>query len=108
LTAGLHRAHSCVRALTYASDAPQGPMYGFLNAYAAAALAYLRRADEATVAACLSDEAPRAVAVDARGLAWRDQLFGPAELALLRRSVGPFGSCSFDEPVADLTALGCL
>jgi len=85
LTAGLHRAHSCVRALTYANDAPQGPMYGFLNAYAAAALAYLRRADEATVAACVADEARGAVAVDARGLAWRDHLFGPAELALLRR-----------------------
>lgn len=40
LTAGLHHALCATRALTYEPAGPIGPMHGFVNAYAAAGLAF--------------------------------------------------------------------
>lgn len=44
------------------------------------------------------------------GLRWRDQHFlSNSQIKLLRsRGMHSFGSCSFDEPIADLRSLGLL
>lgn len=107
-TAGLHHALSCERALTYASDSPRGPMYGFVNAYAAAALAFELGADEARVERCLAERSAEEIRADAHGLVVHGERITTAQLAHLRTKVGAFGSCSFEEPLADLVALGWL
>jgi hypothetical protein len=83
-------------------------MYGFVNAYAAAALAFERGADEARVEHCLLERSAELLRADALGLVVQSERITTAELAHLRTKVGAFGSCSFEEPAADLVALGWL
>ncbi len=56
-----------------------------------------------------TDQIPSPFALDAAGLRWRDHRVDAAALGATRRDlfVG-YGSCSFDEPVEDLTTLGVL
>lgn len=100
-TAGLHHP---VRH----RDATTGwPMHGFLNLLAAAVFAPTSDGDE--VRAILGEEDPTAFAFDDDALRWRERRAGTAELARARSSaLVAYGSCSFREPVDDLTALGIL
>jgi hypothetical protein len=88
-TAGLHHA---VR---------RGGEHGFLNLLAASVLGF----EEAV----LADEDPAAFRLTPERFSWRGQGRGPEEIARVRRElfVG-FGSCSVQEPVDDLTAMGVL
>jgi hypothetical protein len=101
-TAGLHHPLRCVRPLTYEPDAPAGTMHGFLNVFLAAAM--LEDAE-----AILEERDPGALAFDDDGATWRDRRVRTADLEAIRRDFATsFGSCSFEEPVADLRALGWL
>jgi hypothetical protein len=83
-------------------------MHGFLNVFAAAALAREGRPVE-DVAAVLREEDPRGFRFDDGGLAWRGRSMTTDALAATRRDFAiSFGSCSFAEPVAELRALGVL
>lgn len=101
-TAGLHHPIRCVRPLTYEADAPTGTMHGFVNVFIAAALPQF-------ATEILMEENARAFAFDEGGLWWRDLRVTSEELARVRqeRAVS-FGSCSFEEPVAELKELGWL
>ncbi|HLW76336.1 MAG TPA: hypothetical protein VKS01_05110 [Bryobacteraceae bacterium] len=93
-TAGLHHPLRCYRRLTYAQDSPSGWMYGFLNLFIAAAHA----ADASTteIREILLREAP-------------DSFPEMSPILSRERTQGiAFGSCSFEEPVADLKALNLL
>lgn len=107
-TAGLHHPLRGEYRLTYAPDAPHGTMFGFLNVFLAAAL--LRDGGtEADAVALLEERDPGAITADDRRVAWRGRTLLTARLAQLRDAAAvSFGSCSFAEPVADLTALGFL
>jgi len=101
-TAGLH--HPVRR-----RDPETGfPMHGFLNIIAASLAA---REDDPGMAieAALGEEDARAFRFDAESFAWRDRHYDAAAIAAMRAAafVG-YGSCSIDEPVADLTAMGLL
>ena len=88
-TAGLHHA---VR-----SDGE----HGFLNVLAAAVFG-----DEE---AALDERDAGAFALDAESFRWRDRAATPEEIAAIRRDLFvSIGSCSFDEPVEELRALGFL
>lgn len=101
-TAGLHHPVRCIKALTYEPHAPTGTMHGFVNVFLAAAM--LDRADE-----ILSEEDPHAFAFHDDGASWRDAQVSLAELERTRREFAiSFGSCSFEEPIADLEELGWL
>lgn len=101
-TAGLHHPLRCVKPLTYAVDAPTGTMHGFLNVFMAAAL--LDHANE-----ILREEDPQAFAFDDGGASWRGHRVTTDSLRAMRRDFATsFGSCSFEEPIADLRALGWL
>jgi hypothetical protein len=76
--------------------------HGFLNLLAAAGLAAAGAASE--LADVLADADASHFALDERGLRWRGRRVDEAARA---RFAG-FGSCSFDEPVEDLLALGAL
>lgn len=101
-TAGLHHPLRCVRPLTYEPDAPTGVMHGFLNVFLAAAL--MEHTD-----AILNEEDPQAFAFTDDAASWRGHRVRTEELAGMRRSFATtFGSCSFEEPIADMQALGWL
>jgi hypothetical protein len=97
-TAGLHHPVRGVR---------DGlPMHGFLNLLAAAAFA---GEGEEAVTAIVAEDDPAAFALDDGGLSIHGHHADADALAKLRaeRFVA-YGSCSFSEPVEDLTALGIL
>lgn len=100
-TAGLHHP---VRHF----NAPSGfTMHGFLNILAAAALA--PRVDLEILSNVVAEEDPETFRFEGTVMRWRDREIGVARLRETREHgfVG-YGSCSFAEPVDDLTALGIL
>ena len=101
-TAGLHHP---VRHLDPATGFHH---HGFMNVLAANALAHGGE-PEASIAAVLAEEEATAFVLDRSGLSWRGHRVGASELEETRRSAFmAYGSCSFLEPVADLTASGVL
>ena len=80
--------------------------HGFINLLAATALAY-QGEREAVLADVLAEHDGGAFTLDARGLTWRSHSVDAATLGGVRRDLFVwYGSCSFDEPVADLADLG--
>lgn len=107
-TAGLHHPLRGEYRLTYAPDAPQGTMYGFLNVFLAATLLHAGHSPSA-LAGLLEERDASAIVVDESGIAWRGLRADSAQLARARAAfAGSFGSCSFEEPVQDLAALQLL
>lgn len=101
-TAGLHHPLRCVKPLTYEPNAPIGTMHGFLNVFLAAALP-----DHAD--AILAESDPSAFAFDDDAASWRGHRVTTEEIVAMRRDFATsFGSCSFEEPIEDLRALGWL
>lgn len=109
-TAGLHHPLRNTYPLTYERDSQSGRMHGFINLLLAAALARRDPGVEGeTIARLLDASDPDAFAVMTNALAWRDVVLTTADLADARhRTIRSVGSCSFEEPVSDLRALGWL
>jgi hypothetical protein len=96
-TAGLHRA---IR---------HGDAHGFLNLLAAAVFAHADGLSADELGPLLAEEEAEAFALDAGGLAVHGRRADGEAIADARRDLFvAYGSCSFDEPVEDLTALGLL
>jgi hypothetical protein len=93
-TAGLHHP---VRSLQQLSESSAVTMHGFLNLLAAAVAA--PQADATTLEAIIAEEDPTVLL---RGLGNEDAV------RRARERFVSYGSCSFDEPVDDLRALGVL
>lgn len=115
-TAGLHHRVRGEYPLTYASDSPTGVMHGFLNVFVAAALARAEAARQAhdagrgvpaVLTAVLDERDPSAFSVGPETVRWRDSFLGAADVGDTRTGFAlSFGSCSFEEPVAELVAAG--
>jgi hypothetical protein len=96
-TAGLHHP---IRA---------GKRHGFLNLLAAAVFAQAEGLGEDELAVLLAEEDAAAFTVDAERLELHGHTAGAAEIEAARAELFvAYGSCSFDEPVEDLRALGVL
>jgi len=107
-TAGLHHPIRSLRPLTYAADSPRAVMHGFLNVFLAAAFAW-HGAKHDLLAGVLREEDPRAFQFADDEFRWRENRLTAAQIAAARRDFAhSFGSCSFEEPVADLRELGLL
>jgi hypothetical protein len=107
-TAGLHHPLRGEYALTYAADAPRGMMYGFLNIFLSAALLRVG-VEPSSVAPLLEETDARAISWDDESVRWRSWAVARSDLAASREEfAGSFGSCSFEEPVQDLTSLRLL
>jgi hypothetical protein len=106
-TAGLHHPVRADYPLTYAADAPEGAMFGFLNVLFAVAALHAGL-DERVAKSILEEREPAAFRFDATGATWRETPLPRSILERTRESMTAFGSCSFSEPVGDLKALGLL
>jgi hypothetical protein len=105
-TAGLHHALRGEYPLTYEPGCPRGTMFGFVATFLAAALLRAGHAP-AAVAPLLEERDAAAVDVHGDGVAWRGLHASDAALADARRhALVAVGSCSFEEPVGELRALG--
>lgn len=104
-TAGLHHPLRGDYPLTYAADSARGTMYGFLNVFLASIL--LRKGlPTADVAPLLEEGDATTLHVSVDGITWRGRRVTLLEVAEARAGfAGSFGSCSFEEPVRDLTSL---
>jgi len=95
-TAGLHHP---IRSET---------MHGFLNMFLAAALVY-KGGTESGALATLDETSPEAFRFDDDGVSWHSHRLTAAQIRDARQNFAiGFGSCSFDEPVADLRTIGLL
>ena len=103
-TAGLHHAWRAEYPLTYEPDAVRGTMFGFAGVLLAAAAA-ASGADDHELARILAAGGD-GFGITARGAVLPSGRALPPELVAAARQTGlrSFGSCSFEEPVAELTA----
>jgi len=107
-TAGLHHPIRSLRPLTYAPDSPHAVMHGFLNVFTAAAFAW-HNAERDLLLGVLTEEDPNAFEFADGELGWRDHRLTTKQVQNARRYFAhSFGSCSFEEPIADLRELGFL
>jgi hypothetical protein len=84
-------------------------MHGFLNLFVAATLAYRYGARADALEEVLGEQSPGAFEFDDTGVAVKGQRLAYEEITSTRQSFAlSFGSCSFDDPISDLKALGIL
>ncbi len=108
-TAGLHHPIRCYRPLTYDADSPKGTMHGFLNLFLMAGFAregYRRNFLEDV----MEEEFEEVFEFSETDIKWRNEYSLNLHQIESLRSFGiqSFGSCSFEEPIVDLQALGIL
>jgi hypothetical protein len=107
-TAGLHHPLRAEYPLTYAADSPRGTMFGFLNVFLATAF-MAQGLDAITATLLLEESSPASIRVSEETIEWRGRRVSAAAIEAARsRAIVSFGSCSFTEPIGDLTALGLL
>ena len=131
-TAGLHHPLRSLRPLTYQKDSPEAVMHGFLNLFTASAIAWSahrRNGDSgngspgndasgngeplAAIATCLADQEPANFHFADDALTWSGDIepmyFNIETLREVRSNFAlSFGSCSFEDPIADLRNFGLL
>ena len=104
MTAGLHHPVTGTYALTYAEDAPNGTMFGYLNVFIASGFLLAGMSDDDAVR-ILEERNARAFVFEADAVSWRDHRLGLGEMHRLRALMSGFGSCSFREPVEELSGI---
>jgi hypothetical protein len=93
-TAGLHH------------PLPSPPMHGFITLFLAAALAW-HGGSRQEVTTTLLETAPSAFVWEEAAVTWHGHRLSTAQILAAREQFAiAFGSCSFDEPLRDLEALG--
>jgi hypothetical protein len=102
-TAGLHHP------IRHFNDGVSTEMHGFLNVFCASVLADHLGLGEGEIVKVLRDHEPQSFRFNAHGLTWGGRRASAEQVGAtrLRRALS-FGSCSFDEPIEDLVALGLL
>jgi hypothetical protein len=105
-TAGLHHLVRGEYPLTYEPASARATMFGFLNVFMASALAHTDAPLDLLVEV-LEEREPNAFATRDEQLCWRDRCLTSATFQGMRaKGLHSFGSCSFQEPIAELTAAG--
>jgi hypothetical protein len=108
-TAGLHHPVRSAHPIKDDGQSPTVTMHGFLNLFVAATLAYRYGARADALEEVLGEKSPGAFVFDDTGVAVKDQRLAYEEITSTRQSFAlSFGSCSFDDPISDLKALGIL
>lgn len=106
-TAGLHHPIRSRHRISNYAESPCAMMHGFVNLFCAAGLA--GEGDGEDVEAVLAEEDPAAFQFAADSIGWRSNKWSEELVSTVRREFfKSFGSCSFEEPMQDLEALGWL
>src|SRR5579859_5570902 len=106
-TAGLHHPLRSTHRLTYLPESPTGLMHGFVNLMCAAAWIYSDR-DAGEAEPILDEQDLEAWILAPTEIAWRSHRWTVDRLSEARKKFVSFGSCSFEDPIRDLEALGWL
>lgn len=102
-TAGLHHP------VRHFNVAEKVTMHGFLNVFGAAVLGDNHDLDEEQLREIIADENPQNFMFTSRAFAWKTLRASSEAIRVARgRTILSFGSCSFDEPRADLRSLNLL
>lgn len=105
-TAGLHHAVRGKQPLTYESGSPRATLFGYLNVLLAAAALWEGR-PRAEALRLLERGDPEGLVLNDESVEWGGSRFPAEALARARREfLLSVGSCSFDEPVGEIRALG--
>ena len=97
-----------MQSLTYDANSPQAAMHGFLNVFLAAAFSRQGH-PQGLIEKVLTEESSQSMVFDSEGVDWRGGRLKTAYLRETRQKFAiAFGSCSFEEPIRDLQALGLL
>ncbi len=111
-TAGLHHPVRDEYRLTYEPDSKCGVMHGFVNVFVASLFAFelalsgekMETEMETEIEAILAEQEKENFSFDDHQLRWRERSIAAERIDnLRRRSIQSFGSCSFDEPVQELS-----
>jgi hypothetical protein len=104
-TAGLHHAVRGEYPLTYEPGSPKAMMHGFVNVFVAAALLYGGESEDTALAA-MEETDPSAFEFSSDAILWREKRIGIEQIVAFRSEFAiSFGSCSFREPVEELSYL---
>jgi hypothetical protein len=107
-TAGLHHPVRGEHAFTYQPASAHGMMHGFLNLFLAAILVF-EGGSEGDAAQLLEEKSADAFRFDDDAVCWRKYRITAEQIRQAReRFAISFGSCSFEEPVRELVAVGLL
>ena len=107
-TAGLHHPVRCLKPLTYETNAPKGMMHGFLNVFFAASCAE-HKASVEQLMDLLERTSPKEFRFYDEYAQFANHQITTNAIRHARRSFAiSFGSCSFEEPLADLRELKLL
>jgi hypothetical protein len=105
-TAGLHHALLGEQRLTYEPKSETARTHGFVNFFVAASAAH-EGASEAETQEILDDDEPGNFNANDDGLQWRARRFSSEKVREMRDSLAiSFGSCSFEEPMQEMRAMG--
>jgi len=107
-TAGLHHPVRSPRPVTYEPGAPCATMHGFLNVFLGTALLQAGVAGQSVMEALLEETDASAFVFEDDRAGWRGHWVTTAGIAAARQLARSFGSCSFEEPIEDLTTLALL
>jgi hypothetical protein len=84
-------------------------MHGFLNLFLAASFAWQGQAGESELLEILAERHAGAFDFQTAGVSWRALRLAADDLESARRAFAlSYGSCSFDEPIAELRQLHLL
>ncbi len=109
-TAGLHHPIRSEQALTYEENPPRGIMHGFVNVYIAAAYVLSAKTPDLNTAVGILEEMdPKAFIFNEQGVIHKKTRISTVQLGQMREGFATsYGSCSIDEPIADLKTIGLL
>jgi hypothetical protein len=108
-TAGLHHPLRGAYPLTYEPAAARAPMFGFVNFLVAACLAFEESVERAELEELLVEQDPRGITFDGPYCRWRGHELTAEQIRSARTTrVISIGTCSFEEPLEELSPLGWL
>ena len=102
-TAGLHHP------IRHLNSQTKVPSHGFMNLFAAGILAWVHGLSDARIVSVLEDQCSENFVFTSETFRWKNLKASVQEIASAREALmTSYGSCSFQEPVCDLTQLGLL